>query len=425
MSLPAPDAALEVAATIGFGIARKAVWSGERCSWLEAYPVMPGQNPAVSAMCGADVYGGTAGIGWFLAEAAIRTGDALLLRTARAALRQTAARAAQQVASAPHGFYGGAAGAGAVLSVAGQRLGDEESLSAGRALLLDCPTGTEDPFATDIISGLAGTVVAFILAASALGDDAALLGRASAAAAALIERGERDAAGGLSWASMADRRANLTGFGHGAAGIAHAFVLLDAVVPQDELREAAGAAYGYERGLFDPVQGNWPDFRIMPGFSSDQVYFPVAWCHGAAGIAQGRLAAAAAGFAVEADLAAGIAATMREAQRALHSPGSDFTLCHGVLGLADMLWDAVRSGRTEGAGIVEACAAYAIRAFHEAERPWPSGLLTREEISGLMMGNAGIGWFFLRLADPTLESVLVPGAGLIAQPGDGSAVRTG
>ena len=40
--------------TIGFGIARKAIWSGERCAWLEAYPVLPGQNPAVSAMCGPD-----------------------------------------------------------------------------------------------------------------------------------------------------------------------------------------------------------------------------------------------------------------------------------------------------------------------------------------------------------------------------------
>jgi hypothetical protein len=52
-------------------------------------------------------------------------------------------------------------------------------------------------------------------------------------------------------------------------------------------------------------------------------------------------------------------------------------------------------------------------------------LLTREEISGLMMGNAGIGWFFLRLADPTLESVLAPGAALIAQAGGGSVARTG
>ncbi|HMC92667.1 MAG TPA: hypothetical protein VKI45_09420, partial [Allosphingosinicella sp.] len=79
--LPEAGVALEVAAQIGFGIARKAFWSGERCTWLEAVPVMPGQNPAVSALCGTDVYGGTAGIGWFLAEASVRTGDALLRRT--------------------------------------------------------------------------------------------------------------------------------------------------------------------------------------------------------------------------------------------------------------------------------------------------------------------------------------------------------
>jgi hypothetical protein len=31
------------------------------------------------------------------------------------------------------------------------------------------------------------------------------------------------------------------------------------------------------------------------------------------------------------------------------------------------------------------------------------------------MGNAGIGCFFLRLADPALESVLVPGASILGR----------
>jgi lantibiotic modifying enzyme len=102
--------AIEVAATIGFGIARRALWSGERCTWFDAVPTMPQQNPATSMMAGADLYGGTSGIGLFLAQAATRSGDALLRRTARAALRQAAARAGEYAQAAPHGFYGGAAG---------------------------------------------------------------------------------------------------------------------------------------------------------------------------------------------------------------------------------------------------------------------------------------------------------------------------
>jgi len=413
-AIPPPDRALEVAAVIGFGIARRAIWSGERCGWLDGVPVLPGQNPAVSAMVGVDVYGGTAGIGWFLAQAAARIADPLLARTARGALRQAAARADDHLAYSPHGFYGGAAGAGAALVLAGQELGDAQAVEAGRALLLRVPLVAADPLATDLISGLAGTVLALSLAAAALGGDAVLLARAGEAAGALLAMGQRDAVGTLSWATIADRRANLAGFGHGAAGIAHALILLNALAPDDRWTEAAAAAAAYERGLFDAGQANWPDFRIFPGYSSDQVYFPIAWCHGAPGIVRSRmLAEAIGGFDVAADLAAGLSTTAREAERGFRLPGTDFTLCHGVLGLADALLDAARQGRAEHGALVTAIAGFAAAAFHDEEMPWPSGLLTREEMNGLMMGNAGIGHFYLRLADPGLESVLAPGAGLV------------
>ncbi|HEX8166136.1 MAG TPA: lanthionine synthetase LanC family protein, partial [Beijerinckiaceae bacterium] len=133
MPVIAPQDAVEAAAAIGFGIARRALWSGERCTWFDAVPTMPTQNPAASATAGPDLYGGTSGIGWFLAQAAARTGDGLLRRTARAALRQSAARAGAHAEAAPHGFYGGAAGIGAALVLAGGELGDAEAVAAGRA----------------------------------------------------------------------------------------------------------------------------------------------------------------------------------------------------------------------------------------------------------------------------------------------------
>ena len=55
-----------------------------------------------------------------------------------------------------------------------------------------------------------------------------------------------------------------------------------------------------------------------------------------------------------------------------------------------------------------AVVAYATEQFHRGERPWPSGLMTHEEICGLMLGNAGIGHVYLRLGDPTLNSLLAP-----------------
>jgi lantibiotic modifying enzyme len=399
-------AAAGIATRIGFGIARRALWSGGRCTWLEAIPVMPGQNPAQSALCGPDLYGGTAGIGWFLAELASRFPDPFLRRTAEAALRQTIARVDRHAEAAPHGFYGGAAGAGAALVLAGRNLGLDEAVEAGRALLLRLPLAPTAPDGTDLVSGLAGTILSLCAAGGALAD-AALIARGRSAAENLLAMAVRGPDDALSWPSMAGTRANLTGFAHGTAGIAHALLQLDALAPDAVLRDAAAAAFAYEAASFDPDHGGWPDYRLLPGYPADQIFYPIAWCHGAAGIAQGRLAAAARGMEVAAALNAGFAATAAEAARLILATEIDLTLCHGLLGLADALLDARRTGLTTGA---EALAAIVRRAaiWDETEQPWPSGLLTREELSGLMMGNAGIGWFFLRVADPGLGSILVP-----------------
>jgi lantibiotic modifying enzyme len=406
-NLPDPAAALEIAAQIGFGIARRAFWSGARCTWLEAVPVMPGQNPAVSALCGPDVYGGAAGIGWFLAEAAARTGDRLLRRTAEAALRQAAARAA---AAPPHGFHGGQAGIGAALILGGRSLADAELEATGTALLSALPAEAAAADQTDFISGLAGSVAALVLAFDATGDKA-FLEKAEAAAASLVGMAVPGPEGALSWPSMPGTSANLTGFAHGTAGIAHALLMLDAFAPDRVRRDAAAAAFAYEDAAFDAQQGGWPDYRELPGTPPGQFFYPVAWCHGAAGIAHGRLAAAALGFDVAAALAAGMQAIQGEGTRLLGVPEIDFTLCHGFLGLADALLDASRGGRHEGDALLAAIVRRGVADYHEPERPWPSGLLTHEEICGLMLGNAGIGWLFLRLADPALHSVLVPRIG--------------
>src|SRR5712672_636734 len=99
----------------------------------------------------------------------------------------------------------------------------------------------------------------------------------------------------MSWHTLGDKRANLTGFAHGTAGIAHALLLLDALKPDPELRKAAAGAFAYEAAAFDATQANWPDYRLLPGQPPGPVGYPVAWCHGAAGIVGSRLFAEACG----------------------------------------------------------------------------------------------------------------------------------
>jgi lantibiotic modifying enzyme len=406
----------EIAATIGFGIARRALWSGERCTWFDAIPVLPTQNQATSAMAGPDVYGGTSGIGLFLAQVAARTGDALLRRTARAALRQAAAHAQDRVGMAPHGFYGGVAGVGAALVLGGSELQDAEVVAAGRALLLNVPTDPAIVDMNDVIGGLAGSVMALAVAASALNRDAALLARAGEFAERLIARGERDPRGTMSWHTMDDKRANLTGFGHGTAGIAHALLLLHALTAEPALREAAAAAFAYAAANFDSKEGNWPDYRVFPGQPPGPPGFMVAWCHGAPGIVRSQIFAETQRLFADAQgdfnsanaIEAGLGATARYAEKWFRAPNTDYTACHGMFGLADTLLDGVRSGRAAYAATLSAIVTYAIEHFHRGGRAWPSGLMSHEEIDGLMLGNAGIGHVFLRLGDPSLGSLLAP-----------------
>jgi hypothetical protein len=111
---------------------------------------------------------------------------------------------------------------------------------------------------------------------------------------------------------------------------------------------------------------------------------------------------------VAADIDAGLGTTANYARQFYRMPAADFTACHGVFGLVDALLDAVSSGRPAYAAVVAEIVAYATERFHRGEQPWPSGLATHEEISGLMLGNAGIGHIYLRIADPALNSLLAP-----------------
>ena len=398
-----PALALDVATVIGYGIARRALWDDDRCTWFDGTPVMPG-NPPKSVTLGMDVYAGTSGIGLVLAQIAARTDEPVLRRTARGALRQTLA--ALDAPGSELGFYGGKAGVAAALVLAARELGDEEMLERGRALLGELTLAPSDPDQNDIVSGTAGSLVALVTASTAL-DDAALLERAREAARVLIGLAHRNEDGSLSWSTMQDKLADLCGFAHGASGNAHALLALCAVAPDPDVRDAIEGALAYERGRFAPEYGNWPDYRWF-GTGPREPSFPVSWCHGAVGIVRTRMLAEALGFEVAGEIDVALDTAEQQAWRQLSDPTGDTTLCHGLFGSLDALLDGARSGRGRYATVVARCAGVAAERHHFGDAPWPSGLISHEPIDGLMMGNAGIGHVYLRLADPSLRSLLAP-----------------
>jgi lantibiotic modifying enzyme len=398
-----PALALDVATGIGYGIARRAVWHEDRCTWFDGTPVMPG-NPPKSTTLGMDVYAGTSGIGLVLAQLAARTGETTLRETACGALRQTLA--ALYAPGTELGFYGGKAGVGAALVLAGRELGEDEPIERGRALLGQLALAPEDPDQNDLVSGTAGSIVALVAASAALGD-AGLLERAREAARLLIGLAHRNEDGSLSWSTMQDKLADLCGFAHGASGNAYALLALQAVAPDPALRDAIEGALAYERARFAPEYGNWPDYRWF-GTGPREPSYPVSWCHGAVGIVRTRLLAESLGFDVAGEIDVALDTAEQQAWRQLSDPSGDTTLCHGLFGSLDALLDGARSGRGAYATVVARCASVAAERHHFGDVPWPSGLMSHEPIDGLMMGNAGIGHVYLRLSDPSLPSILAP-----------------
>jgi lantibiotic biosynthesis protein len=224
-----------------------------------------------------------------------------------------------------------------------------------------------------------------------------------------------DTGEGASWPPSGGRwRRNLTGYSHGATGIAHALLELHNVTEDDRYRVMALRAFAYERACFDPVAQNWPDFRLSAGpFRRDgrRRSFMSHWCHGAPGIALSRLRAyeLLGDKTCRDEALAALATTRSTVEAALQEGPADLTLCHGCGGNAQVLYEGARIlGPRQGGDLSQLVVrvADAGRLAHSAEGlPWPC-----EHDPSLMLGLAGVGHFYLRVANPATPSVLLLGA---------------
>lgn len=136
----------------------------------------------------------------------------------------------------------------------------------------------------DIIGGAAGSIGA-LLGLYQSGQCTSVLNVATECGEHLLRR-SRPAGAGIAWPAAFGARKPLTGFSHGAAGIAWALQQLADVTGEQRFFEATAGALAYERGLFDPEHRNWPDLRDQQVGGGD---FGMAWCHGAPGIGLARL----------------------------------------------------------------------------------------------------------------------------------------
>jgi class II lanthipeptide synthase len=399
---------LDLAGRLGDEIAASAIWSDGRCNWVGALPRddarMSGR--AEMAALGPDLYGGTSGVALFLAEAGVRLNDDSLQTTALGGIRLALDQAGRIDPRFRDGLYGGPIGiVYAAARVAGLLEAEDVHASACEVLGAWRRNGMRSGF-SDLMSGCSGAVVG-LTALSRLVAEQWLVDAAAGLGDELIARANVSAAG-WSWAdpeqpSMHD----LCGYVHGAAGIGHAFAELFGVTGEARFREAAERAFDYERSWLDTRTGAWPDLRGVARSTGREAPAPAAshsWCNGALGSALSRLRAAElfASAPLHREAEVTLARCERHVGDLLVSAPDDFCLCHGAAGAADVLLCAA-DGRADLAGQL---GRRGIELYAGPSARFPCGV-PLGETPGLLLGLAGIGMFYLRLAHPAVQSPLL------------------
>jgi hypothetical protein len=395
---------LAAAAGIGEQIVRGATWYRGRCQWLGAEPI-PGRywNSVDYRTLPPGIYSGTAGIALFLSELASRTGEAKFRRVALGAIRQSLSKPGTEL-----GLYPGALGIALVAARMAVSLGEDGLLSDARQLARKALRAPVSPREHDLLYGSAGKIVGALALENVVG-----VGGVDAAfryGHALLASANRQSEG-LSWPSRgATWELSLTGLSHGAAGIAHAFALLWKRTGSGVFRDAAIEAVAYEQTHFDPEAQNWADLRPPPRgqLQPTEVRCSTYWCHGAPGIALQRLylsrLLADANYFAQART--GVATTAERMKKALTQSTENYSLCHGILGNAEALIEWSNASQQQSfRTLAENAATEGLRLYSSSGK-WPCGTIGGTT-PGLMLGLAGIGYFYLRMADWKVPSVLL------------------
>jgi lantibiotic modifying enzyme len=372
------------------------------------------------------MYDGSAGIGMFLARLYRFTGDSLQKAAALGGLCR-ADKAAEADPGYSFGLHGGLAGLADAFINAGAALEDGALIERGLAILSRLAPMEPDPARLDVLTGSAGTSLGLARFGARFGRGNFLDAAVAHARMLLSTAVQSDA--GLSWKSPAAQKnqANLVGYSHGAVGIACALANAASLTGEEAFTNAVSEALRYEHSHFNAVENNWPDLRDGAAAPGVPVNYPVAWCHGAAGAAFARLSLRELpGTHVEAEMEAAIETTVRYLSYAPPAQAS-FCLCHGLMGNADLLLEAASQlNRPELRQAAEQMAHRGLNTFHAHNLPWPCGVAGAGECPNLMLGLAGIGYFYLRLAAPEeVPSVLAVPRSAAATPPSSYAQELG
>ncbi len=393
-----PERLLEAAQTIAATIHRNAIQASDgSVDWIGLSRIPRTERFQYQPM-GFNLYDGKSGIALFLAAFdAERKSDQYrdLILGALQPLRQEFSQDSQGLRKWVRlNEHGGACGVGSILYTwvnLSKHLSEPSLLDEARQVVSCMP---EDWIAgdrrLDVVSGAAGTLLG-ILSLYRATQDRALLTVAIACGQHVLD--QRVSVDGAPQAWVTLDRKPLTGFSHGAAGIAYALLQLYAATNDVAFRNAAFDAIAYESTAFSKSESNWIDYRGHEVRRGEHAY-AMSWCHGAPGIVLARLGGRALLSAPEKDCEVDLALAKMQTTPFQEV---DFPCC-GNMGLADILM--VASNVLDRPALRAAANRRVMRTLDNARKTGCYQLAHRVQTNdfhlGFFQGIAGIGYTFLR-----------------------------
>jgi lantibiotic modifying enzyme len=419
-SLAADSPYLQAAIDIAQKLVRDALPAGSGMTWEGDEIIGDVDNHTIVRMrVGSDLYGGTAGIGWFLGHIAPFEPSGTFASTAAKAMSAAIAGARKIPQSRIFSLLSGTTGTAlAAIEVADRLKLVRLRRSALSLVSKTCELIAKEPVhEVDLIGGAAGIIVGLLAIHRRCGDPV-LLETCRMVCERILQHARHDW-WGSSWPEN-DTVPALCGLGHGMSGVGWALAEMAWATGEQRYLAAACEALRYERSWYSPERCAWPDLRIQKEQSIADGTWPgwmTAWCHGALGIGAVRLRLyeASGDMTALAEASAAIQAArlmVIQAGTGLQAGQiSDVTLCHGLGGAAELLLlayevfnlpDHLRAARQVG----RLC----LNVYARNDQTWTCGLRGAEHVPGLFLGLAGIGTTMLRLHDPSaIGSPLLPG----------------
>jgi type 2 lantibiotic biosynthesis protein LanM len=398
------DELQQEALAIGRDLVANAIWDGTGCNWIE-FAYMFRANRYRLNVLDDSLYTGRVGVSIFLAALAKLSGDRQFHDVALGALDpfRRSIRAGETRSEILESKFGLLGLGGTIYSmVKVSQFLQEPSLldDAVRVAQILTPGAIATDTKLDVIWGVTGAILSLLSLYQAT-QDRSILDIAVACGNHLLAT--RTKTQPRAWITMAGESTKpLTGFSHGAAGIAMALIKLYGVTGDREFLAAAMEGIAYERSVFDETVQNWPDFRMAE--QRGKIEYLNVWCHGSAGIGLARLGSLS--VLPEPEIRRDIDIALSTSQKnEIFDRGFDHLCCGNVGGIELMVVGSQLLGDRQLMDTARSSAAKMVIAARENKTygllpHLPKAIYT----PSFYRGVAGVGYQLLRTANPQLFS---------------------